>query len=413
MNNYYDITNEICSKVKAQSKLINGYSSPSNNINTRMSAIHNPKNLDSVRGEKQKYRDNRIDLIKCFAILLVVYGHTYPSCRKFIYLFHVPIFLMASGYCYNSVPRNLREWANYFWKKVRGLYIPYVLCNVLFLLLTNVFIALNIYTDNPSFLTYTEGWIISQSVIHKITLYDALKGVCRILMFQGTTQLGTATWFLSALFYVLIFHSFLEMLIWKCGIKRNIVLAFIFMMMLGVASLINYTSPNLLGEIKRFPCTYVAFLIGMILKRLWAKWLYSGYMGFTAFLILIIMSTFQNVEISAAKIGNPILFIIGCFSGWILLMTCADLVNKWNANMLIDIGQRTMPILCLHVISFKLISLLYVIVNSKPSYLIASWHIILTVSEWWKIIYTFIGVIAPMFAFKLYLRFKNRCLYRQ
>ena len=49
-----------------------------------------------------KTRNNNIDIIKGIAIILMVYGHTFGVARDFIYLFHMPVFIFVSGYCFNK-----------------------------------------------------------------------------------------------------------------------------------------------------------------------------------------------------------------------------------------------------------------------------------------------------------------------
>lgn len=99
-----------------------------------------------------------IDILKGIAIILVVIGHTFPPFREYIYLFHIAVFLMASGYCWNSYRvSDFRKYKQFFCGKIKSLYLPYVICNGLFLILRNLFIDLNIYTDNSQFLMLTEG----------------------------------------------------------------------------------------------------------------------------------------------------------------------------------------------------------------------------------------------------------------
>lgn len=58
-------------------------------------------------------RDSSVDIIKGLAIVLVVYGHTWPLCRSYIYLFHMAVFLMASGFCYKTQINTWSEWKKY------------------------------------------------------------------------------------------------------------------------------------------------------------------------------------------------------------------------------------------------------------------------------------------------------------
>lgn len=80
------------------------------------------------------YRAVFIDLAKAICIVLVVIGHYDPACepnwwaegRKFIYLFHMPLFIFASGYVYRLSSREGVRYGAFVWKKVRRLMVPYL-----------------------------------------------------------------------------------------------------------------------------------------------------------------------------------------------------------------------------------------------------------------------------------------------
>ena len=73
-----------------------------------------------------------VDVAKGIAILSVVVGHTFSAydpgslLDKVIYSFHMPLFFILSGFFYKP-----QEFKKAFWKKVKGVLIPYFLINVL------------------------------------------------------------------------------------------------------------------------------------------------------------------------------------------------------------------------------------------------------------------------------------------
>ena len=88
-----------------------------------------------------------VGYLKALGILLMVFGHSGNTnhINHFIYMFHMPLFFIASGYCfkdkYLSTPRK------YIYNKVKGIYWPYVKWSLLFLLLHNVCFNLHLYSD--------------------------------------------------------------------------------------------------------------------------------------------------------------------------------------------------------------------------------------------------------------------------
>ena len=74
-----------------------------------------------------------ISVAKGLCILLVVIGHAESPeaiCR-FIYLFHVPLFFFTSGY-FNKVAEDGAALKDRLWRRVKRLYLPFILYGFLF-----------------------------------------------------------------------------------------------------------------------------------------------------------------------------------------------------------------------------------------------------------------------------------------
>lgn len=101
-------------------------------------------------------RNSIIDIIKGIGIILMVVGHSGFPFTKFIYLFHMSVFFIASGFCYKTENSDSINNCLYFIKRrFFSLWMPYIVWTTVFSLMHNVFILLNIYTDNPLILCYT------------------------------------------------------------------------------------------------------------------------------------------------------------------------------------------------------------------------------------------------------------------
>lgn len=81
-------------------------------------------------------RDNRLDSIKGFLIILVILGHLIGVCgtgtingsvRTFIYTFHMPLFIFISGYL-----TKIKDDKKKFWKEILNLGIPLIIFQVAF-----------------------------------------------------------------------------------------------------------------------------------------------------------------------------------------------------------------------------------------------------------------------------------------
>ena len=78
-----------------------------------------------------KKRDTTIDIMKGILILLMVMTHAQGPGHRLIYLFHMATFFMISGYLWGD--RNDIEIIPFIKRKIGSLYIPYVVCNLLYL----------------------------------------------------------------------------------------------------------------------------------------------------------------------------------------------------------------------------------------------------------------------------------------
>lgn len=87
-------------------------------------------------------RNITIDVAKAFAIVLVVIGHFYPAVvpcsygllHDIIYMFHMPLFMFASGYIYISYgrkPDSIKTYKAFIIKKFKRLMIPYFATSVI------------------------------------------------------------------------------------------------------------------------------------------------------------------------------------------------------------------------------------------------------------------------------------------
>ena len=351
------------------------------------------------------YRDPSIDVLKGIAIVLVVYGHTWPFCRNFIYLFHMAVFMMASGILYSGKIDSIREYLKYIIKKIKGLYIPFVICNATFVLCGGVFIKLGIYTTDPSIATLTKSWPVVQTLYPIQGFITMLKELIKVFMFVKPTQLGTATWFLSSLFAVQVVHAGVQLLIKSVeGRLKNVINVAIMLIMLLGAQLISINRPHWVFIVKCFPCTYAAFLFGFLIRKIKWRYIYTWWMGSISFCVLVILSFSFSIEVSAGRISNIAVFVVSSVSGWILLKAISEMLiySGVNTEILQYIGKHTMSILCLHVLSFKIVSLIYIKSKAAPKVLLAGFHVIFDANEIWKGLYLVAGIGIPLLLYWIY-----------
>jgi len=102
-------------------------------------------------------------------------------------------------------------------------------------------------------------------------------------------------------------------------------------------------------------------------------------------------------------------FVVSSIAGWILMLSLSQIFYYmlWCHAIVEYIGQHTMPILILHLMSFKLVNYFGVLYYRHPLFVVAgfpaSYH------GWgWTVVYTIVGVAFPLMIAHFYSRIRNQ-----
>lgn len=75
-----------------------------------------------------KERNMTIDILKDIGILFMVIGHSGAPLDRFIYLFHMALFFMVSGYLWSdNKAQNFPAAKAFLVSRLKGLLLPYAL----------------------------------------------------------------------------------------------------------------------------------------------------------------------------------------------------------------------------------------------------------------------------------------------
>lgn len=143
--------------------------------------------------EKNNYRNEKIDILRGIAIILVIIGHgidllgqkdvispIWGGIYEGIYTFHMPLFFIISGYIYKN---NNEKWTNIVIRNVITFYIPYLFF---------------------SYLYWTERIIASEVFGVQLTRSDYAGGIS--LLWHAVGQ----TWFLLSMMFVKTVFNILD-----------------------------------------------------------------------------------------------------------------------------------------------------------------------------------------------------------
>lgn len=175
-------------------------------------------------------RDPYWDILKGLGIIFVVMGHASILTRE-VNWFHLELFFFVSGFFLN--PKKCTDYGEFFLHKLKTLWKPFVLYNVVFFVLHDFFICINWITTSPKVGAMVADWIALQ----------ALPYLFLNVIFTGLPEtMCLPTWFIDPFFInILLFAYLVKVTCNKPSWQLPVLLTVFFVV--GVV-LINY-SPRL------------------------------------------------------------------------------------------------------------------------------------------------------------------------
>ena len=362
-----------------------------------------------------------INIMKGILIFLMVLSHTHVYLREYIFLFHMPVFFMISGYCWNKRhSSNLENLMSYIRSKTVRLYIPFLFLNLSYVLLFNYMLKIGIFTSDERFLSLVINPPEKQNIYHPYSIREITTYALRSLVFAGGgNPLSNPTWFLGSLWVAVVAHSVLELLIEKMRLtgNRNIILCVLFVVSVCAAYLFDVKAVKIVGPIDRAPCTYACYLAGILIKEfqpIIKNRVIACETDISIRVLRIIVSALIlyglfvrgfRIRLSSCVISNPVIMILCLILGWYLIMDISKIICK---NKTLEyLGKNTMPILLLHLTVFKLVSYLYLVITNNDLLLLASFPVVYLTPEWFRFIYAIAGTVIPILLYIPYKRAKT------
>lgn len=349
-----------------------------------------------------KHRDQTIDIAKGIGIILMVIGHS--GCPKFlhdfIYMFHMPLFFICSGYFYKSLTTG-KEVVTFWGKRFKGLYLPYIKWSIVFLLLHNVFYHLNIYSNEYGYLGDTSSLYSTQEFVQRFFWI--------LFYMNGHEGLLGGFWFLKSLLLSALCFSLIDFLLRKYDnnhFKNTGILLFL----VSACIITRYTNIHfsILGNL--FHITYgclfffCGFLIHQHKRLLHHKLTIKGIITNIILFAIVCMGAclIPNEMISVSTLQAIPYFIVALI-GTILIFNLARYLTKYRiGSTLTFVGQRSMSILALHFLAFKIVSLIKIHTYDLPPKMLSCFPVIEEHNKYFWSLYTAIGVCIPLIVQRLY-----------
>lgn len=334
-----------------------------------------------------------MSIAKAIGIILVVVGHAGcpDALNKFIYSFHMPFFFILSGYFFKEVNSGEMLW-KYMLKKIRKLWLPYVLYCIPFIALHNVLAPFG----------FDGGKLYDVS--------DYMKHFLGLLCFKGEPSgYFPAFWFLRTLFLSSIILAGCSLVISKLKLSKDRMPA----ILVGMFCIIEMVMVLLSGQvIVKLTLMAVVFLcIGIFYRIVERRIQYSWILLVVTFLTTFFCSySFKFTQITEVDGIYLMTYISIAVIGSLFVMALSQKIKLHCGLMkriLIYIGNHTMTILALHAIVFKFLNNVIQPMIDAPQDSILNLNLS-SYAPWLWIIYSLAGVIVPIMIYGLYEVLKRK-----
>lgn len=305
-------------------------------------------------------RNEFIDFAKGLAIVLMVVGHACLEGGKavlwlhdFIYTFHMPFFMIVSGYLFNEAKSyNLQRYAG---RKFSSLYLKFILFNVLLILLNNVLWNIGILNADYNFFTY--HW-------HEYSIKEIAAKVAQTqFTFNNPENTGLVMWFLKDLFVTaLIFACLLKI----HRVSENVRWLPPVFLVLAVLSP-SFSLPVIGIMPTRIFCDLFFYSIGYYLRGRNVQISIAGTVVLMALLIFVATYLgFAELQYPGGRLNVLRILVVGCVGFMWYAATCRmmyDRANHHTIRLFQVINSHAIPIIALHVLVFKVTT--YAILGGK------------------------------------------------
>lgn len=337
-------------------------------------------------------RNNYISIAKAIGIILMVVGHSGcpDAIGKILYLFHMPLFFVCSGFFF----KEISDWTSlhsFYMKRMKGLYWPYLKWSLLFLLLHNTFRHLH----------------ITASVIYQKE--DYIRQLIKMIFMTDYELLIRPFWFIKELLFAALIVATISFLNSRLSTKKKPELLFVIAIISSVIS--KFVPPiPIIGDCSVLCFSVLYYYTGILIYK-YKQFIPLSYttLIFT-FIIVLFGSLFfkGTIDMRYTNIYNQIPYYILSITGIIMILCISQKLETTNkVSLLYYIGNHTMPILALNLLALKVGSCLKIWIFGLPIEQLASFTVIYNYNSWFWLIYSIIGVAIPLLIHYLYFKCIN------
>lgn len=297
--------------------------------------------------------------------------------RSFIYQFHVPLFFFLSGFCL----KEQESWKEFLAKKIRRLYVPFVVCNSVFFLINIIAHALN--GEQP-------------------VLINVLKHSVKILLGLSSTPLGGATWFLITLLQASILFKCLLSFSRRWPSFSGII-SLILSVVAAITGMLIHLPYGLEKALVALLFVCVGYLSKSIISKNKLKGAHLSAIAFWGLLVTGFISFINRPDMAFHQYGNMFIYLFSSFVGILSVLAFCSLISRFPFfSCLKELGKRTIWILIGHFAAFKIVTIAQMIAFSLPFGTVFT-HPCNLVDGFWPVLYFIAGFFIPILFCKAYM----------
>lgn len=206
-----------------------------------------------------------LDVIKALGIILVYFGHAHVSGYIYIYMFHMPMFFIISGFCWNEEKNRSMSFKAFAKKKFKAYMIPYFKVAIICFLTVGIAKSLIKYGISDAFSDQIMKYLFGITVFSRGTV-------------EWLPQCSPI-WFLSCLFCAeIIFY-------WIMKTKDYVLPLVLFAGLLGYGCSIigKYFPWNIDNALSAIPLLYIGIMVKKYQSVILSYWLMPIFLTLTVF----------------------------------------------------------------------------------------------------------------------------------
>lgn len=286
--------------------------------------------MNEIVAVKNNERTPLYDVAKGICIISVVLGHLGIATR-FVYFYHLLVFFFISFFFLNAEQYSLKE---FLLKKIKSLYISYVVFSLLF------------------------------AIIFDFSSMTNIKYVLRIFLFDGKVPFTGTFWFMPCLFINSTIAFITEKLTVKiCRKIRQGIYWGLFCFLILLTFIFYKLDIHLYYNLHLVPWLQIIYILVFLFKsfniqNILENKKISIIIGTSGFMLLLLATLFTKLRIDIVQnqFTNSFLWVVFIFIGLCFVLGVSSLIQKLNLFSLI--GKHSFYIMCFHFVTFAFINVI-------------------------------------------------------